>query len=131
MKKLKKLLSDQRKDIRHRRHMINLHIAVLGWLVELSGFFLVILGSFILGHGNVTITLTLQTFTMFMMFNILPCVYLINDESMKIRIAESRYYFNFLKIFNIEKNRIANAENEVGEGNSNEENEDENPRSQP
>ena len=131
MKKLKKLLSDQRKDIRHRRHMINLHIAVLGWLVELSGFFFVFLGSFILGHGNVTITLTLQTFTMFMMFNILPCVYLINDESMKIRIAESRYYFNFLKIFNIEKNRIANAENEVGEGNSNEENEDENPRSQP
>ena len=131
MKKLKKLLSDQRKDIRHRRHMINLHIAVLGWLVELSGFFLVILGSFILGHGNVTITLTLQTFTMFMMFNILPCVYLINDESMKIRIAESRYYFNFLKIFNIEKNRIASAENEVGEENNNEENEDENPRSQP
>ena len=49
--------------------MINLHIAVLGWLVELSGFLFIILGSFILGHGNVTITLTLQTFTMFMMFN--------------------------------------------------------------
>ena len=110
--------------------MINLHIAVLGWLVELSGFLFIILGSFILGHGNVTITLTLQTFTMFMMFNILPCVYLINDEDLKIRIAESRYYFNFLKFFNMEKNRIANAENEVAEETGNEENDDENPRNQ-
>ena len=126
MKKLRKLLSDQHKDIRHRRHMINLHIAVLGWLVELSGFFFIILGSYILGHGNLTITLTLQTFTIFMMFNILPCVYLINDESMKIKIAESQYYFNFLKIFNMEKNRIANAEDEVAEETGNEENDDEN-----
>ena len=130
MKKLRKMLSDKDKDIRHRRHMINLHITVLGWLVELSGFFFIILGSYILGHGNVTITLTLQTFTIFMMFNILPCVYLINDESIKIRIAESRYYFNFLKIFNMEKNRIANAENEVAEETGNEENDDENPRNQ-
>ena len=110
--------------------MINLHIAVLGWLVELSGFFFVFLGSFIYGHGNITVTLTLQTFTMFTMFNILPCVYLINDESLKIRIAESKYYFNFLKIFNMEKNRIANAENENGEENVNEENDDENLRNQ-
>ena len=110
--------------------MINLHIAVLGWLVELSGFLFIILGSFILGHGNVTITLTLQTFTMFMMFNILPCVYLTNDEDLKIRIAESRYYFNFLKFFNMEKNRIANSKNEIEDEDGNEENDDENPRNQ-
>ena len=110
--------------------MINLHIAVLGWLVELSGFLFIILGSYILGHGNITITLTLQTFTMFMMFNILPCVYLINDESMKIRIAESRYYFNFLKFFNMEKNRIANAENEVEDNDGDEGKDVENTRNQ-
>ena len=62
------------------------------------------------------------------MFNILPCVYLINDEDMKIRIAESRYYFNFLKIFNMEKNRIANAENEVEDNDGDEENDGENLR---
>ena len=64
------------------------------------------------------------------MFNILPCVYLINDEDLKIMIAESRYYFNFLKIFNMEKNRIANAENEIGDEDGNAENDDENPRNQ-
>ena len=102
LKKLRKLLSDSSKNMRHRRFLINIHIAFLGWLVEFSGFFLLILGSFVLGHGNALVTLILQTITFFIYFNILPCIYLINDEDLKSSIAESSHYFNFLKLFNCE-----------------------------
>ena len=103
LKKLRKLLSDSSKHMRHRRFLINIHIAFLGWLIEFSGFFLLILGSFVLGHGNALVTLILQTTTLFIYFNILPCIYLINDEDLKSSIAESSHYFNFLKLFNWEK----------------------------
>ena len=112
MKKLRKLLSDQNKDIRHRRRLINIHITMIGWATEFSGFLLIMLGSFILGHGNATVTLILQTFTIFMIFNVLPCVYFINDDDLKTQIAESRYYFNFLKNFNLEKNNVVAVEDE-------------------
>ena len=114
MKKLKKLLSAKAKDERHRRHQINIHVAILGWVAEFSGFFIVLLGSYILGHGSVVVTLTLQTLTIFVMFNLVPCVYLINDNNMKARIAESKNYFNFLKFFKLEKNNVVDiVEDEV------------------
>ena len=119
MKKLKKLLSEQAKDERHRRHQINIHIALLGWVAEFSGFFVVILGSYILGHGSVIVTLTLQTLTIFMMFNVVPCVYLINDNNMKARIAESKNYFNFLRFFKLEKNNVVEVDDEVNSKHSN------------
>ena len=109
MKKLKKLLSVQAKDERHRRHQINIHVAILGWVAEFSGFFIVLLGSYILGHGSVVVTLTLQTLTIFVMFNLVPCVYLINDNNMKARIAESKNYFNFLRFFKMEKNNVVDV----------------------
>ena len=109
MKKLKKLLSVQAKDERHRRHQINIHVAILGWVAEFSGFFIVLLGSYILGHGSVIVTLTLQTLTIFVMFNVVPCVYLINDNNMKARIAESKNYFNFLRFFKLEKNNVVDV----------------------
>ena len=119
MKKLKKLLSEQAKDEKHRRHQINIHIALLGWVAEFSGFFVVILGSYILGHGSVIVTLTLQTLTIFMMFNVVPCVYLINNNNMKARIAESKNYFNFLRFFKLEKNNIVEVNDEVNSKHSN------------
>ena len=85
---------------------------MIGWATEFSGFLLIMLGSFILGHGNATVTLILQTFTIFMIFNILPCVYLINDDDLKAQIAESKYYFTFLKNFNLEKNNVVAVEDE-------------------
>ena len=109
MKKLRKLLSEQAKGERHRRHQINIHIALLGWVSEFSGFLVVVLGSYILGHGSVIVTLTLQTLTIFMMFNVVPCVYLINDNDMKARIAESKNYFNFLRFFKLEKNNVVDV----------------------
>ena len=112
MKKLKKLLSKQAKDERHRRHQINIHIAILGWVSEFSGFFVVMLGSFILGHGSVIVTLTLQTISNFMLFIAVPFVYLINGDDMKVRIAESKNYFNFLRFFKLEKNNSVEVDDE-------------------
>ena len=112
MKKLKKLLSAEAKDERHRRHQINIHIAILGWLAEFSGFFVVMLGSFILGHRNVIVTLTLQTISNFMLFIAVPCVYLINTNNIKARIAESKNYFNFLRFFKLEKSNFVEVDDE-------------------
>ena len=86
--------------------MINLHIAVIEWIVEFCGFFLILLGSFILGHGNSIVTICLQTASIFLFFNILPCTLLINNSKLKANIAESDYYFRVLKIFNWERNTI-------------------------
>ena len=126
MRKLKKLLSDQAKDIRHRRHQINIHITLLGWVVEFFSFLLIMLGSFILGHGNATVTLLLQTLSLFMMFNVLPCVYLVNEGELKNRILESDYYFNFLRILKVEKNNVTDEENEGCNEDNHGENKDEN-----
>ena len=103
LKKLRKLLSDSNKDIRHRRHLLNIHITFLGWLTEFLGFFMIFLGSVIIGHGNVAITLTLQLLTFIAFFVIVPCVYLINEPDFKASFAESQLYFDFLKLFKSEK----------------------------
>ena len=66
LKKLRKLLSDSSKDIRHRRHLIQIHVTILGWLTEFMGFVLIFLGSYILGHGDAVVTLILQSLTIFM-----------------------------------------------------------------
>ena len=112
MKKLKKLLSAEAKDERHRRHQINIHVTILGWVAEFSGFFVVILGSFILGHGSVVVTLTLQTISNFMLFIAVPSAYLISRNTVKARIAESKNYFNFLKFFKLEKNNLVEVDDE-------------------
>ena len=67
------------------------------------GFFLIILGSFILGNGNAVVTLILQSFTLLIFFNILPCIYLINDSDFKANFAETEIYFKFLRFFKCEK----------------------------
>ena len=102
LRKLRKSLSDSSKNMRHRRHLINIHIAVLGWITELSTFLVLILGSFILGHGNTLVTMILQTITYFLYFNLLPCIYLINGDDLKDSLVESSYYLTFLKLFNCE-----------------------------
>ena len=126
MRKLKKLLSDQAKDIRHRRHQINIHITLLGWVVEFFSFLLIMLGSFVLGHGNATVTLSLQTLSLFMMFNVLPCVYLVNEGELKNRILESDYYLSFLRILKVDKNIVTDEENEGCNEDNHGENKDEN-----
>ena len=103
LRKLRKLISDSNKDIRHRRHLLNIQITFLGWLTEFIGFFMIFLGSFIIGHGIVALTLTLQLLTFIAFYIIVPCVYLVNESDFKAKFAESPLYFNFLKFFKSEK----------------------------
>ena len=103
LKKLRKLLSDSSKDIRHRRHLIQIHVTILGWLTEFMGFIVVFLGSYILGHGDAVVTLILQSLTIFIYFHVVPCIYLINDSDLKANFAETTIYINFLKIFKSER----------------------------
>ena len=103
LKKLRKLLSDSSKDIRHRRHLIQIHVTILGWLTEFMGFFLIFLGSYILGHGDAVVTLIFQSLTIFIFFDVVPCIYLINDSDLKATFAETKIYFNFLKLFKSER----------------------------
>ena len=100
MFKLRKLLSDSAKAKRHRRNMVNLQITFLAWLIEVGGFLIIFLGTFILGHENNIVNLSMQTFTLVVYFNILPCMFLINDFYFKSKIIESNQYNTFLNIFN-------------------------------
>ena len=112
---LRDALSDASKDRRRRRNLVNLHITFLGWLVEFSGFFMILLGSFILGHGDSFTTLCLQMLTMTIYFNILPLVFLINDSYLKACIAESKFYVRISGSFKNQhqgQNKVAHREDE-------------------
>ena len=104
MEKLRKVLSEYDKNKRYRRHLINIHITFLGWVIEFSAFLLMVLGSFVLGHGSAYVTLALQTFTMTIYLVIIPCVYLISDSDLKGIISESKYYLLLIKIFHCHRN---------------------------
>ena len=71
-------MSDSAKARRNRRNVLNILVTILSWLVEFFGSFSVFLGSFIFGHDNSIITLSLQTMTMLIYFIILPLTFLVN-----------------------------------------------------
>ena len=96
MKRLRKLLSKSSKARRRRQHLLNIQITILAWLAEFLGFFIIFLGSFILGHENAVVTLSLQTLTMIILFIACPSVYLINSSKMKNYIVDSQFYVKFV-----------------------------------
>ena len=106
MAKLRQLLSDSSKIQRKRRHNLNILITLLAWLVEFIGGFTIILGSFIFGHGNSVVTLTLQTLTMLFYFVILPCTFLINEDRWKNAILESNWYPRLIWMFDFHERNI-------------------------
>ena len=99
MLKFKKLLSDASRTYRHQRNVLNIMITMLAWLVEFIGGLTIFLGSFVFGHGNSVITLTLQTLTLVFYFDILPCTFLINGEEWKISMLDNYWYTQFIKVF--------------------------------
>ena len=104
MKTLRNVISEESKDERHRHNLINIHITVLGWIVEFIGALSVLLGTFIFGQGSAYVTFSLQTLTIIIYFNILPCVFLINDVNVLTNIAATEYYLRVLKFFNWHRN---------------------------
>ena len=99
MLKFKKTLSATSRAIRHRRNVLNILITMFAWSVEFVGNWTIFLGTFILGHGNSVITLTLQTLTLIFSFNILPCTFLINEDGWKADMLERTWYTQLVKMF--------------------------------
>ena len=95
---------------RHRRIMLNIHITFLAWAIEFFGFFIIFLGTFVLGHENNIVNFSLQTLTIIVYFNILPCVFLANISDSKDWAAESPWYEKFLKMFNCQYMADSNDE---------------------
>ena len=102
MTRLKKMLSEKQKKLRSRNNTLNLQITVLGWMVEIFGFFSTILGVYILGHGNSIVTITLHTITMINYYIILPGAILINSEDAKEYILDHESYYKLLRWFGCE-----------------------------
>ena len=98
MLKLKNLLSDTNRALRHQRNVLNLLITMLAWMVELFGGLTLVLGSFIFGHGNSIVTLSLQTLSLLFYFVILPCTFLINVDKWKEAILENKCYPRFIGV---------------------------------
>ena len=100
MFRLRKLMAESTKDRRNRCNILNIQIAILAWFVEFIGFLGIVLGSVILGHGDLLVTFSLQTFSMSIYFIILPYIYLINEQSnLKSTIADSNFYLKFTERF--------------------------------
>ena len=99
----------------------NIQITILAWLVEFIGFLLVFLGSFILKRKDSIVTLSMQTFTFFVYFVIVPSVFLVNDPYIKGVIVESRWYIKLLNLCSLDSKFQEHnggedeAENRVGE----------------
>ena len=105
MIRLRELLSESSKECRHHRNLLNIHITFLGWLIECSGFLVMAIGTHFLGHSSSSGTMILQTLTLIIYYNVLPCVFLINHNSnIKISLADSRYYHMLLGLFNCQRN---------------------------
>ena len=98
MRKLKNLLSDTKRALRHQRNILNILITMLAWLVELFGGLTLVLGSFIFGHGNSIVTLFLQTLSLLFYFVVLPSTFLFNVDEWKEAILESRWYPRLIKV---------------------------------
>ena len=114
MVKLRKLLSSTSRSRRHRKNILNIQITILAWLVEFIGFLLVFLGSFILKRKDSIVTLSMQTFTFFVYFVIVPSVFLVNDPYIKGVIVESRWYIKLLNLCSLDsKLQENNGEEEV------------------
>ena len=93
-------MNESAKERRHRRLKINIHITFLAWIAECTGFFLMFIGKFILGHENNVVNFSMQTLTFVIYLNILPCIFLINDTDFKLQVAESSWYNAMLNVFN-------------------------------
>ena len=132
MRNLKKLLSDSGKVKRRRRMQLSIQITILSWSVESLSFFVIFLGTFILGNKNSIVTLSLQTLTAFCYLFIVPSMYLVSSNDFKQKILDNKVYLAFNNMCcypcnDAMKEEDASEENEVDvERSANRENPNEN-----
>ena len=106
MVRLRNLLDDSAKARRHHKNLLNVQVTFLAWFAESMGFLIIFLGTFVLGHENNFVNFSMQTLTLVVYFNILPCVFLLKDSSeIKINILDSSWYDNILVMFSCHYNK--------------------------
>ena len=101
---------------RHRRIMLNIHISFLAWMTEVSGFFLLFFGVYVVGHENNLVTYLMQTLTLIVYFNLLPSVLLMNTPEFKDLVSDSQVYERFLNLFNWQYREEPENDEEEEEG---------------
>ena len=79
---------------------MKIHITFLAWITEFIGFFVIFVGTFVLGHENNLINFSLQTITIIIHFNLLPCVFLMNTPELKDFVSNGIFYEKLLNFFN-------------------------------
>ena len=100
MVKLRNLLDDSAKTRRYNKNLLNVQVTFLAWFAESMGFLIIFLGTFVLGHENNFVNFCMQTLTLVVYFNILPCIFLLKDSSeLKINILDSNWYDELLVMF--------------------------------
>lgn len=102
MAKVKQLLSDDLKIIRHRRFVLGIQITILTWVVELMASFISIM-VILIGMNkqsrvgeNVLRELIVSVYTV-----ILPRIVIIRDSEVKNRILQSDWYIGVLDNFGL------------------------------
>ena len=97
MKKLKNLLSDDLKVLRHRRLILNIQITTLTWLFELVISFLAIFIKIVgVDIKNKAFSFLAPELIIFVYTVLFPVITLINDTKIKDNIIESDWYISIL-----------------------------------
>ena len=96
MRKLKKLLSDDLKVMRHRRLVLTIQITILSWVVELLAFIVGIIVSLI-GVDNKMGLFIMKEFVHLVYEIVLPGIVVIRDSGLKENILESSLYISILE----------------------------------
>ena len=111
MKSLKKLLVKRSKIHRNRRVLLNIHIQVLAWLMEVLPCLVAIFMCFIPFERVATIVSSHVAGIGYAIF--VPAVYLNNDD-LKNSILENKWYLAFTnKFFSNTINKIIPADDET------------------
>ena len=132
MVKLRKILSDSSKLARHRRHLLNIQITFISWIIETFAFFVGLITFLITNHENIIQRFILTHLSISVYVIILPCVTLMNDSDIKEEVANSTWYIMLLDIFNYKYKGPMASDESTNEDNGaikeNHENEDGNNR---
>lgn len=97
MAKLKQLLSDDLKVIRHRRFVLGIQITILTWIVELMASFISIMVILIgMNKQSRVGEIVLRELIVSVYTVILPGIVIIRDSEVKNRILQSDWYISVL-----------------------------------
>ena len=97
MAKLKQLLSDDLKIVRHRRFVLGIQITILTWIVELIASFIAIIVILIgMNKQSRVGEIVLRELIVSVYTVILPGIVIIRDSKVKNKILQSDWYIRVL-----------------------------------